>query len=907
ARDGLLCLELNADKTSQWVGLSTLEGAAELSAKKTQLLKSGDTLTERTDNDRIQQVENRHLTKTNKGEIHQQSARDAAIKAGEYIEIVSGGDTRFIAGKHFRINVEGNANFTIEQGDALVHVKEGEVHFQGTKSMRIQGQGGGPITFEQGGAGFRIREDGTVDFFGKTVSLGGPNGVNFHGDVNYEVPGSAKAPNPKVSGPLECPPIAALSDDYVAQVHLPPTFFEILYSPNSHEIILLDEQGMKQLELYEQRLDQAARQLEAARTQQGDDNTALLAAQQAVRKELRVLSGNTKPEAKELAPLVKGKVDFQEMIRIGKAKYSLVPEKFLDAYREKPRHYYTLPRDIAGAVAEVARKDPETTKDAQRGWRYTTADEALNANHKKGHINRQKVRQVFGKVKAEIKQDWELTHSGRIPAALVARGLFPNLTRFLDEDDFEQIDQWIDQFNADANVSTRCYEKYRQDALKALDKNTDQDEKNPDNYFQPEDWDIARRMVSDIWGEKSEIAVKANRFEYERVKDDSFRVKIRNEIAHKPLPPTHWDASAGAQLMRYTLGVTTHAEFDLLKKGKLAISAKAELDAALAEAKAEGGFYLPHSNGWKLRPKVPVRSEHIEYKPFGKSANQDQSENRGLVQLGKSQHLPYFAVDSSLITPSGATSIFQALHHWSVLKQAVNRYQNDATRRDLMVQVVGHTSATGSEDYNQALGMRRAAIVAEFIRQSNYFELWTSQFAQGRWGQDEADFMAYAILIMRGRSNIDIDWDAIVTANHKVSLVAQLKQQVPDLDQRITATTLPEEREALFLPRERWSEIKTDSGRLKPVTRLAYLIEWYVDRVKYHAYGDAGLQEDLFKKIPFYSEPYISKGETELAQPVDSEAFQNRRCDFVAWEIDTEKSHKVYTQTPVNFGEFRIG
>jgi type VI secretion system secreted protein VgrG len=94
ARDGLLCLELNADKAGQWVGLSTIEGAAEFSAKKTQLLKSGDTLTERTGNDRIQQVENRHLTKTNQGEIHQQSARDAALRAGEYVEIISGTPAR---------------------------------------------------------------------------------------------------------------------------------------------------------------------------------------------------------------------------------------------------------------------------------------------------------------------------------------------------------------------------------------------------------------------------------------------------------------------------------------------------------------------------------------------------------------------------------------------------------------------------------------------------------------------------------------------------------------------------------------------------------------------------------------------------------------------------------------------
>jgi hypothetical protein len=188
-------------------------------------LQDGDTLTERSGNDRIQQVENRHLTKTNQGEIHRQSARDAAIRAGEYVEIISGQDTRFIAGKHIRIRVKKNVQYTVQQGDALVHVNNGHVQFQGTKSMRIRGQGGGPITFEQGGAGFRIREDGTIDLFGKTVSLGGPNGINFEGNVNYEVSGSAKAPTPEVCPAIQCPPIAGLSDNYVPGARQPETFF----------------------------------------------------------------------------------------------------------------------------------------------------------------------------------------------------------------------------------------------------------------------------------------------------------------------------------------------------------------------------------------------------------------------------------------------------------------------------------------------------------------------------------------------------------------------------------------------------------------------------------------------------------------------------------------------------------
>jgi hypothetical protein len=186
-------------------------------------------------------------------------------------------------------------------------------------------------------------------------------------------------------------------------------------------------------------------------------------------------------------------------------------------------------------------------------------------------------------------------------------------------------------------------------------------------------------------------------------------------------------------------------------------------------------------------------------------------------------------------------------------------------RQDILVQVVGHTSATGPLDHNQALGLRRAAIVADFVRLNWGYSLWMSQFAQGHWGQDEVDFMAYAILVFTKQIKGDIDWDAIVTANHKTSLVAQLKRQVPDLEQQ-AATADADMRAAIFLPRSRWGQIKTDSGRDKPVTHLQWMIEWYVTCLKTYAFGKGGLQEALFNSIKFYSEPYISKGETELAQ-----------------------------------------
>ncbi|MEJ2693967.1 MAG: hypothetical protein P8166_13200, partial [Candidatus Thiodiazotropha sp.] len=695
-------------------------------------------------------------------------------------------------------------------------------------------------------------------------------------------------------------PIEASRVEAVLPVSEQVPIFEILYSPNEQFCLVLDEAGLKQLEGYEQRLDGAAKQLEAARTQGGGDHATLVAAQDEVRKQLRALSGDTSGAA-DLAPLVQGKVSFQEMVRIGKAKYTLLPSEFIESYRKKPRHFYRLPGNIIGSVKEVARAEPQANDDALRNWRFTKEDVERDPKKEIGKVNWEKAKHAFTDVKGQIAKDWKLgeyTKSGQIPSDLIARGLFPNLTRFFSDDDFAVLDRWIAQLNQDANISIRCYEKYRQDALKALDKGTDEKETDSKKFFLPEDWDLARRMVADIWGEKSDIAIKANRFEYDKVVDDDLRAEIRDKIARRPLPPTGWDASAGAQFMRYTLGATLKTEFDLLEKGKLALGASAHFDAALAEAKAEGSVYFPNSEGWRLEPRIPVRKEHIEYKPYGRSAEQQEQ----AYNFQKGEHLPYFAVDSTLLTPAGADSIFDVLASWDGLKLGAERAPFDAARRDIMIQVVGHTSATGSVSYNQALGLRRAAVVADFIRHKQGHRQWLSQFAQGHWGQDEADFMAYTTLILNGSLKVQVDWDELVLGEHKVSLVDRLKQQVPALEE-LRDALLPQTQDAYFPTPDQWGEPQPYSN---PIPRLEWLIEKYIQHIKGFGSGRIDPHEDLLKEIPFFSEPFISKGERELAVPIEEELFQNRRCDFVIWEIDPDKSGIVFENEPVHFGDFYV-
>lgn len=632
----------------------------------------------------------------------------------------------------------------------------------------------------------------------------------------------------------------------------------------------------------------------------GNDHTAMMSAQDIVRARLSEMVKGA--GSREIAPLAKGSVEFQEMMRIGRAKYSLVPADFINAFRNKPKHFLALPGSIIGTVKEVAKE--EEIKDSLRGWRYTADDEKNNPGKKQGKLNADKVREVFLQVKKSVKKDWGLLkyeQDGQIPVSVVARGLMPGLSNFLCDKDFELLDKWITKINEDANLSRNQFEKYRNDALKALDKTTNPKEKELKKVFLPEDWDFVRRMVMDIWGEKSELYLDLKDITFTKATDNTARAAIRDKIARKPLPPVQWDGSVGAQLMRYTLGGTVQAELALLKKGKLAIGADGEFDAALGQAKAEGHFTWPNTEGYPLRPKIKVRREQIVYKRYGNSAQSN------FYSLNRGQQLPYFAVDCSLLTPAGAAGVFSVLKHWSVLAQTANRSRTDVENRGLFLQVVGHTSATGADQHNQVLGLRRAGVVADFVSQ-HHFE-WHNHFRTGVWGEAEIEFMGYTLLIMRGGIKAQVDWMQLGWVDRKIPLIQQLKQQVSGLDEarrKLPAQVVNQ----VFVSRSKWNEPFETGKPGKRLGKLQQLISMYIQTLIVFASRQnnvpLGWHNNILNGIKLYSTPYISKGEAELAIDTNAETFRNRRCDFVAWEIDQKNSKIVPEEVEVHFGEMRL-
>ncbi len=723
-------------------------------------------------------------------------------------------------------------------------------------------------------------------------------------------------------------------EDY--ELDIPDAIHELVFSPNEHYCLALDKQALEELDEYDKRFDEAAVQLQEARAlkvPEGLDaeqakaahtkNVKILAAAQARVRELLQEHASEAPKDPGhtgSAPLTTGKANFAEVLRVGKQKYSLVPQTFIDKYRGSRYYNIDIPSSVRSALRVSLKNEGKELPDALLPWRYTQDDQADDAAKKAGSLNPAKLKEVWKKANKDIKLRRgfaKYTDNGQIPSKYVVAGVLGPVLATHFDDELKALDKWIAQVNKDAKVSVNQYDKYQKRAVEALDKSTDPTTKDPKKYFLPEDWDIAKRMVWDIWGEDDELYLDIRDLLYADAKDDQERRTIRDQIANKPLPATRWDASMGAQLMRYSLGGNVEGEFDLLAKGQLGLSASAGFDAALAEAKAEVNGYLPDSNGHPLTPTINGKQEIIAYKPYGNNESgqfsgteppKGQAANDFMAHFEErnrpEQYLPYFIVKSCLVTPAAAAGIFSQFQHWGIVKQTGHAQQLDLTQRGVFVQVIGHTSAPGSIEDNKKLGLQRATITADFIQQQQTH--WLIQFNRGLWSQDEVDFMGYFLVyqrydIIREASN-KIDWQAIGKGNESMAAI------MAELKQRIALNAVASDGDTPLLPPNRHA--RYFPSRANWAAELPNLIKRYQEELMVYGAKYLGNEKavDALKGIRLYSNPpLISQGESDLKNPILDEIAVNRRCEFLAWEVDPEKSQVIEKEDiPLNLGNIYL-
>jgi len=206
-------LHLNADVLGHRVNLVSSQGQMEWYAKKTIATRAGDTLTETVGNDRLQQIENRHSTTTNKKEVHLQAATDGEISAGNNIQMESGKNIELTAGQDLHLDISEATRIHVNEQDAVIHVDSGSLTIQADGAITIEGDGQGTITFEQSGGGFSMAPNGDITMFGDAISFTAENSINFYGPVSKEVTAPDAAPVAVAAQPLKPEPLVELKFD----------------------------------------------------------------------------------------------------------------------------------------------------------------------------------------------------------------------------------------------------------------------------------------------------------------------------------------------------------------------------------------------------------------------------------------------------------------------------------------------------------------------------------------------------------------------------------------------------------------------------------------------------------------------------------------------------------------------
>ena len=156
----------------------------------------------------------------------------------------------------------------------------------------------------------------------------------------------------------------------------------------------------------------------------------------------------------------------------------------------------------------------------------------------------------------------------------------------------------------------------------------------------------------------------------------------------------------------------------------------ADAKISLAEASAKLDIYLPDQAGQDLVFNMVETIECYEFEDMGSA---------GLINNNQ----PLFLDDNNLLLPAGVVTVVG-----QVKNLQFDKYSKLDPNKEYLIQVVGHTDATGSVEYNQKLGQVRADAVQAFF--TNNHAAWTKNFKDGLWGDEEREMMllAYHICLL---------------------------------------------------------------------------------------------------------------------------------------------------------------
>ncbi|HFD80256.1 MAG TPA: hypothetical protein ENK05_07710 [Gammaproteobacteria bacterium] len=482
---------------------------------------------------------------------------------------------------------------------------------------------------------------------------------------------------------------------------------EILFLPESDELIGLSEADFIEFAAIADELDEAAKQL--AEKKSAGDPEGIAQAKEDMVATMKKVQGDSMMPLHDASFTPK----LTEVYSMSGRKLAMVPGDLVERYRTARRVYKMRPARAAATAVESGGGE------IRRLRRKDVADESLLAPRLidgKKRIDTRRIKKIIAEAaeNPNFTFDWPLVKpkSGQIPTRYLlypVGGLLPDYIT-------DAMDDLVTRLNENMNVHLQDRDEHKADLIKLLDP-----DQTPEEAFDEDSFGNFKQEVSYIWDSSSEAAhsslvEEVNKLIYIDFEDDleANRRKWLNRIKNTDLPTYVFDISAGAQILRYTCGATASGKFNP-KEGVISANVSAELDLCLAEGKVTASMFLPDNEGLDL--KLPFNRKGIKWEPLEESVSGPAT----------------FDLNKSFVRPHA-------------VRQLVALRQEMATvlaRRGRKIQLTGHADAPGAAGNNTALSEERARMVHALL--TFRYGVWLEQFVQRRWGTLEIQIMLNAL------------------------------------------------------------------------------------------------------------------------------------------------------------------
>ena len=702
--------------------------------------------------------------------------------------------------------------------------------------------------------------------------------------ANTEEEKKAKTPNTNSFSLDENPDIRVEGEGLTADIILE----EILYFPripksdedkgDEEELWVLDDAQYKKYKELTEKYATASKELVEAK--KANDPKRLKTAQDKMREMILIAEGKKPDQATSKATNGKSPLP----VKVPQGDYQGLTEGV--GFRDE-KYFYLGAKDLKILKSIRKKKSGKFRFPIKlKNNKEATVKAAYDAAYPEEQSKKDKIDQ-FKKAQAKIKAEWKI--DGQVASKVLSYGS-PLLSAFLNDDDFELIDKWVSDFNKKC-VATWNDSKNKVKYILELLKEGNDD-------FTDEDWAEAKMKINALWSKThKDFANEAT--DYLETPTKSQRNSLIQKIKKQELPPANWDATAAAQIMRYSAGLSAEAGYNLAE-GKVFGKLGGEAKFSLLEAGAEFNYYFPDDKGWGMKFKIPVKKTTYSFREYDKY--DPKKGYNAAIQDGS------FPFDSFFVTPTVILALVQQLAG-AKMELRTQKF------KQILFAIIGHTDAKGSHGYNDKLGLLRASAAhAVFSNDaaewSDYFE-----FKKNAWGDDELEFMREAIFIadyapdLFDKALLDPTTsksdDTIAIINSRLAVYSKLAEaRLNPLDEVVVIGKKRKSSEKLTRARRKYFEaIRALSDKLD---RIQISRSYFEIVLKIIIQKVPGIEHSDLKQF-FFTESdksIRSLGKRALAEATLDKSSKNRRVELEPYKAYDPKT-KIVDQE-VDFGDGRF-